>query len=230
MNKYSGSSDYKVLRHKLFELSRLVASNTANLELHRSNVEENRSLILANAIANGTAIRRFADENIEISLMEAIQTSQDVELENTVKQEGVELITYGMLLTRMRQKIDGNRRLLEISEKLVSVNSELIAINSLSSELNQTLSLSSLPLDEFKKGMVEVTENDIDQENLLKEAQELESQCSALVFGAKANLKKIMDLNLASEKNRRNITRNSEAIHAVNNAIVGLSEISPDEY
>ena len=207
-----------------------MASNTANVELHRSKVEENRSLILANAIANGTAIRRFADEDIEISLMEAIQTSQDVELEDTDKQEAVELIKYRMLLTRMRQKIDANRRLLEISEKLVAVNIELIAINSLSSELNQTLSLSSLPLDEFKKTLVKVTENDIDQEDLLKEAQELESQCATLVFGAKANLKKIMDLNLATEKNRKNITRNSEAIHAVNNAILGLSGISPDEY
>ena len=229
MNKYSGSLEFKELRNKLFDLSRLIASNTANLELHRSKVEENRSLILANSIANGTAIRRFSDDDIEISLMEAVQASQEVELDDVAKQKAVELITCEMFLNRMKQKIEGNKQLLEISEKLVAVNAELIAINSLSSELNQSLSLSALPLDEFQKGLIEVTINDCDQEMLLKEAEELQSQSTALSLAARNNFSKIVNLNLASEKNRKNIARNSEAIHAVNDAIVAMSGFFPDE-
>ena len=229
MNKHSGSLEFKELRNKLFGLSRLIASNTANLELHRAKVEENRSLILANSIANGTAIRRFADDDIEISLMEAVQASQEVELDDVAKQKAVELMTYEMFLNRMNQKIEGNKRLLEISEKLVAVNAELIAINSLSSELNQSLSLSARPLDEFQKGLVEVTENDCDQEMLLKESEELQSRSTALGLAARDNFAKILDLNLASEKNRKNIARNSETIHAVNDAIVAMSGVFPDE-
>ena len=229
MNKYSGSLEFKELRNKLFDLSRLIASNTANLELHRSKVEENRALILANSIANGTSIRRFADDDIEISLMAAVQASQEVEFDDAAKQKALELVTYEMFLNRMKQKIEGNKRLLEISEKLVAVNMELIAINSLSSELNQSLSLSALPMGEFRKGLAEVKENDFEEEMLLKESEELQSQSVALVLAAKGNFAKIRDLNSASEKNRKNIARNSETIHAVNDAIVAMSEVFPDE-
>ena len=190
--------------------------------MHRTKVDENRALILANSIANGAAIRRLAQEPFERALAEisrSLEASEVLDDENSrVKQ----ILACSLSHEYAKQQAEINYRVLALSEKLVRVNADLIEINKLSMELTAEIAIGSDPLETFEEACQNVESRDYDDEEIATEFEALMADCQITQKRAEENSRKIMKLNGDSEKNRLGILRNATSIHSVCDQVEAL--------
>lgn len=224
MNRLS-KSKFRELRKELFALFKIVSNNAAKIELHRAKVDENRTLIIANSIANGTAVRKLAQEPYEEALVEILQAILEAneELDPDVKVDAGELVAHSLFFEHAKQKIQINRRVLELSKELVEVNSKLIEINKLSMELTADIAMAKSPADSYEEAMSIINKSDFDQDYIDGQIDIMKQEINKNLKEARVNTDTVEKLNTQSEMNRLMIAKNAKDTHLASDHVEVLS-------
>ena len=132
-------------RRALFELQGQVMVNKARAYATRSNIEENRYLILKNYVAAFVGNRQLANQNTDdifenrIAILENLDltkgnTEQENFIDSQINKAKVDFLVHRASLNETVLKI--NEELVEVNQKLIEVNEKILAANELIKNFN----------------------------------------------------------------------------------------------
>ena len=213
----------KRIQNLIYELSARVSENTAKAGLHRAKVEENHFHILANATANGVALRDLATKGLESHLAICLHELNQVESDEDEKKTHIKFATLKLLIEHLKARIEINRGLIRINQSLVEINKQMIAVNSSSAGFTDEIVLAAASTDlHHDRVMQEVLDEDYSITDEM--ITELNESCDGLVEMVAENTIHIEKLNLESDQNRSAISGNNERIHHLINMVLEISD------
>ncbi|OUU74234.1 MAG: hypothetical protein CBC29_08865 [Methylococcaceae bacterium TMED69] len=132
-------------RRALFEIQGQVMVNKARAYATRSNIEENRYLILKNYVAAFVGNRQLANQNTDdifenrIAILENIEIEKDNEIQENFIDSSVNKAKVDFLVHRAELNetvLTINQELVEVNQKLIEINEKLLAANELIKNFN----------------------------------------------------------------------------------------------
>lgn len=227
MNQTTSSRIQKNKR-RVFDAESFVRFNTAQVQVGRSAIEENRTLALesftAEAIGNGTLLASTYDDVVRnrLQIVELLQPSNEIEANFKSS------MTNHVLAEAIEGRSKANGDLIDINQRLTQVNKLLVEINILITKYN----------NEFFEVIDELTNSnaawvDGELQNMMK-AAEVESNDHRVSEGislvtevrerADKNRSNIMALYEAETESRHALEKDLEDVMELRNQIVSLRE------
>ena len=203
-------------KRALFELQGQVMVNKARAYATRSNIEENRYLILKNYVAAFVGNRQLANQNTD-DIFEnrvAILENIDIERGNLVQENFIDSQVNKAKVDFLVHRASLNQTVLKINEELVQVNEKLIACNEKLLAANELIKNFNAKENEENKKLLagslkpENASADSNTETVLSNAKQVEM----LKEKTEANSDKIMDLYDIVAIHRQHIAENSDEI------------------
>ena len=214
----SGENAKKIKKNRraLFELQGQVMVNKARAYATRSNIEENRYLILKNYVAAFVGNRQLANQNTDdifenrIAILENLDietgnTEQENFIDSQINKAKVDFLVHRASLNETVLKI--NEELVEVNQKLIEVNEKILAANELIKNFN------SKEIEENKKFLDgNLRPQDATEEINTKTVESNTAQVKMLKDKTAANSETIMDLYDIVAIHRQHIAENSDEI------------------
>ena len=203
-------------RRALFELQGQVMVNKARAYATRSNIEENRYLILKNYVAAFVGNRQLANQNTDdifenrIAILENLDltkgnTEQENFIDSQINKAKVDFLVHRASLNETVLKI--NEELVEVNQKLIEVNEKILAANELIKNFN------SKEIEENKKLLDgNLKPQDATEEANTKTVESNTAQVKMLKEKTASNSETIMDLYDVVAIHRQHIAENSDEI------------------
>lgn len=203
-------------RRALFELQGRVMVNKARAYATRSNIEENRYLILKNYVAAFVGNRQLANQNTDdifenrIAILENIDIEKGNEIQENfidseINKSKVDFLVHRAALNETVLTI--NQELVEVNQKLIEVNEKLLAANELIKNFN------AKEIEENRRLLNEgVKPETATQESNTATVDSNTKQVEMLQDKTQSNSQLIMDLYDIVAVHRQHIAENSDEI------------------
>jgi hypothetical protein len=211
---------------KLFNIETNTDANIRSLSQIKSNIEENRNMIISNyssALNINTDLAKNNTENIfknKISLLSRIVVNdENEELYISLNKDKVKLEYFSHLITINEKTLkilkliaDINTQLIKINEDIMKINQYIVEFNKENIESNKEMMKSEFSCPSFTEGDIKKSE----EENI-KLAQDLEKK-------SKSNQNSIRDLSKQTTENSNSILKNRNLIIQRRDSIMSNSD------
>lgn len=203
-------------RRALFELQGRVMVNKARAYATRSNIEENRYLILKNYVAAFVGNRQLANQNTDdifenrIAILENTEIEKGNEIQENFVDAQINKVKVDFLVHRAALNetvLTINQELVEVNQKLIEVNERLLAANELIKNFN------GKEIEENRRLLNEGVKSETGtQESITAIVDSNTEQVNMLQDKTQSNSQLIMDLYDIVAVHRQHIAENSDEI------------------